>query len=91
MKAKIPLILSILALVCPVAGILIMCLIEPEVTEAVLGGLLFGCVAGSIPGAAALILNKNKNKLVKALSVLPMCPLAAYIVLAIPYLLVNLR
>lgn len=91
MKAKIPLILSILALACPVIGIPVMCLIEPEVTEAVLGGLLFGCVAGSIPGVAALILNKNKNKLVKALSVLPMCPLAAYIVLAIPYLLANLR
>lgn len=91
MKAKIPLILSILALACPVIGIPIMCLIEPEVTEAVLGGLLFGCVAGSVLGAVTLILNKNKNKLVKVLSVIPMCPLAVYLVLAIPYLLVNLR
>lgn len=87
MKAKIPLILSVLALACPVIGILVMCLIEPEVTEAVLGGLLFGCIAGSILGALALVLNKNKEKLVKVLSVIPMCPLAAYVVLAIPYFL----
>lgn len=86
MKSKIPLILSVLALACPVVGILIMLPIEPEVTEAVLGGLLFGCVAGSILGALALVLNKNKKKLITVLSVIPMCPLAAYLVLAIPYL-----
>ena len=91
MKEKIPFVLSILALACPVVGILIMFQIEPEFAEAVLSGLLFGCVAGSILGALALILNKDKKKLVKALSVIPMCPLAAYMVLAIPYLLANLR
>lgn len=91
MKVKAPLLLGILALACPMIGILVMSLIEPEVTEAVLSGLLFGCVAGSILGVSALVLNKNKKKLVKVLSVIPMCPLAAYVVLAIPYLLANLH
>ena len=91
MKSKIPFILSILALVCPVVGIFITFQIEPEFAEALLGGLLFGCIAGSILSIAALILNKNRKKLITVLSVIPMCPLAVYLVLAIPYLLANLR
>lgn len=87
MKAKLPFILSILALVCPFVGILVMRQLEPEFAEALLGGLLFGCVVGSVLSVLALVLNKNKKKLVTVLSVLPMCPLAVYLVLAIPYLL----
>lgn len=85
MKPKIPFLLSIVALICPIIVTIVTCNIEEEFAEAIAGGLLFGCVLGSVFSVLALILNKNRNKIVAVLSVIPICPLVLYLVLAIPY------
>ena len=46
--------------------------IEPETAEAVAGGLIIGCVIGSVFGAASLILNKSKSEWVNVLAIIPM-------------------
>lgn len=86
---KTILLLSILAVICPVIATAIMMQFEPEFVEALCGGLLLGCIAGSILGVVSLILNKRKSKIVTVLSCIPMCPLIIYLILFIPYLLYN--
>ncbi len=86
MKNKITVIFCILALLSPIISVKVMLGIEPEVVEAVAGGLLVGCAIGSIFGIISLILNKGKQKLLSVLSIIPMCPLVLYLLLLIPYL-----
>lgn len=85
MKPKTPVILSILAMLCPIIAAISMVAIEEELAEAVLFGLLVGCALGSVFGILALVFNKNRNKIVTALSIIPICPLVLYAVLAIPH------
>ncbi len=87
MKYKYALILSILAFISPICAVAIMFFAEPELIEAILGGLLVGCVAGSVFGVVSLVINKWRNKFISALSVIPMCPLVIYLLLLIPYLI----
>ncbi len=86
MKYKVALIISILALISPICSAVIMPFFEPEIAEAILGGLLVGCVIGSVLGIASLVISKCKSRLINAFSIIPMCPLALYLLLFIPRL-----
>ncbi len=86
MKTKLAVIISIFSILSPICAIIVMCFLEQEITEAILGGLLIGCLVGTVLGVASLILNRGKSKIVKVFSVIPMCPLAIYLLLLIPYL-----
>ena len=87
MKIKPEFVTSILSIFAPICLILTMCIIEQEFVEAIWGGLLIGCLIGSVFGIVSLTINKNKSRLVTIFSIIPMCPLAIYILLLIPYLM----
>lgn len=87
MRFKLAVITSILSIISPICAVAVMCFVEQELAEAVLGGLLIGCVAGTVLGIISLILNRGRSKFVKVVSVIPMCPLAIYLLLFIPQLL----
>lgn len=87
MRNKMPYTLSILADAVFCIAPLVMLIFEQERAEAISGGLIIGSVAGSVLGIIAMILNKDKRKLVYILSVIPMLPLAMFIMMAMPYLL----
>ena len=86
MRFKLALITSVFSILSPVFAIVIMCSIEQEFIEAVLSGLLIGCFLGTVFGIISLIFNKGKSKVIKIVSIIPMCPLAIYILLLIPQL-----
>ena len=73
------------AVIAPVITTLIMFMTEPEFVEALSGGILVGCLIGSIFGGCALFCNKQRSKWIIAVSVLPMIPTALFVVFAIPY------
>lgn len=87
MKIKPEFVTSILSIFAPICLIATMCIIEQEFVEAIWGGLLIGCLIGSVFGIVSLTINKNKSRLVTIFSIIPMCPLAIYILLLIPYLM----
>ncbi len=87
MRFKLAVITSVFSVLSPICAIIIMCSFEQEVAEAIIGGLLFGCIIGTVLGVVSLILNKGKSKLVKIISIIPMIPLAIYLLLLIPWLL----
>ena len=87
MKIKPEYVTSIISILAPICSILIMCVIEQELLEAIVGGLLIGCLIGSFFGIISLIINKCKSILVTIFSIIPMCPLVVYILLLIPYLM----
>lgn len=87
MKIKPEFVTSILSIFAPICLIVTMCIIEQEFVEAIWGGLLIGCLIGSVFGIVSLTINKNKSILVTIFSIIPMCPLAIYILLLIPYLM----
>ncbi len=84
---KLLLIFSIAAVICPAVAAAITAALEPELGEALLAGLLFGCAVGSVLGIVSLFLNKGRSRAVTVMSCIPLCPLAVYLVLFIPYLL----
>ncbi len=86
MKHKTALVISVLAVISPILSIAIMQFLESESLEAVLSGLLIGCIIGSALGIASLVISKGKYKLINALAIIPMCPLVLYLLLLIPYL-----
>ena len=73
------------AVIAPAITTLIMFMTEHEFEEALFGGVIVGCLIGSIFGGIALICNKKHNKWITAVSVLPMIPTALFAILAIPY------
>ena len=73
------------AVIAPVISTLIMLMIEPEFEEALFGGIIVGCLIGSILGGVAILCNKQHSKWITAVSVLPMIPTALFAILAIPY------
>ena len=81
----IPKICGIGAIVAPVITTLIMFMTEPEFEEALFGGIIVGCLIGSLFGVFALLFNKRHSKWITAVSVLPMIPTALFAILAIPY------
>ena len=87
MKIKPEFVTSIISILIPICSIAIMCIIEQEFVEAIVGGLLIGCLIGSVFGIVSLTINKNKSRLVTIFSIIPICPLVVYIFLLIPYLM----
>lgn len=87
MNIKPEFVTSIISILIPICSIAIMYIIEQEFVEAIVGGLLIGCLIGSVFGIISLIINKCKSRLVTIFSIIPMCPLAIYILLLIPYLM----
>ena len=83
-KNKAPLIVSILAVSCPLISVIVSIFTEPEIVEAIFGGIVIGCMIGSVFGLIALIINKGRYTIVKILSVLPMIPVVLFLMLAIP-------
>ena len=81
------LLLSIFAACMPVISAFIITFFEQEFIEAIVSGLLIGCIVGSIVGIITLVLNKNRNKLITVFSVIPIFPLALYLMSVIPYFL----
>ncbi len=84
MRKRLAVIISVFSTLSPICAIFVMLFIEQELVEAVLSGLVVGCLIGTVLGIIALILNRGENRLVKLLSVIPMCPLVIYILLLIP-------
>lgn len=84
LKKEIVLAIAAFAVFC-IAPI-IMLSIEPEQAEAIIAGLALGSVGGSVLGVAALLLNKKRNKLVVALSVIPICVFALLLAFYVLYL-----
>ena len=91
MKHKTALVISVLAVSSPIFSIAIMQFWESEFLEAVLSGLLIGCIIGSALGIVSLVISKGKNKLINILSIIPMCPLTMYLLLLIPYLTYSFK
>ncbi len=86
MSNKVSRIVSCLATASPFITIIITLFSEPEIAETIIGGGIIGCAIGSILGIIALIMNKGNNKLVMALSILPMIPIGLFLLLSIPFL-----
>ena len=85
MKDRLPIALSVSAFGVLCVAPFIMMLFEAERIEAVFGGLVVGSVIGSVLGIVALLLNKGKKKSVIVLSLIPICLLALFLLLLIPY------
>ena len=83
-------VLSILSSVFPIIGVAVMLFLEPEFTEAIGVGMIFGSLVGSIFGVVSLTRNKRKSKLVTFLSIIPMIPLSLYLLLLIITLIIFL-
>lgn len=86
MKIKLAVITSICSILSPICAMVVMCFFEQELAEAILGGLLIGCVIGTLQGIVALVLSRGKSKIVNVFSIIPMCPLVFYLLLLIPQL-----
>lgn len=87
MKKTISRICSICALIAPIITTIIFFCTEPEFTEALAGGIIIGCLIGSVFGAVALVCNKHHSKWIMAASILPMIPTVLFALLAIPFYL----
>ena len=81
MKHKLPFVISCVAVACPIILTIFLISAEPELAEAICGGVVLGCAVGSILGTITIILNKGQNRIVNILSVIPMIPLGIYLVL----------
>ena len=86
MRLKLAIITSICSILSPICAIVVMCCFEQELAEAILGGLLIGCVISTLLGIVALVLSRGKSKIVNVFSVISMCPLVVYLLLLIPQL-----
>ena len=87
MRHKFAVAAAFVSLILPLCAMVIMQCVEEERVEAFLGGGLAGCLIGSVLGVIALILNRGESRLVKILSIIPMCPLGVYMLLFVPYIL----
>ena len=55
--------MAILSIVSPICIVGIMCMIETEIIEAVISGLVLGCMVGSVFSIIFWVTNKYKNKI----------------------------
>lgn len=87
MRSRLSCIFSYLAVAAIFVAPFIMLFFEQEREEAISGGVIIGASIGSIFGIVAIILNKQRRKLVYFLSAIPMVPLALFLLMAIPFYL----
>ncbi len=84
MEHKFAYAISILAVILPICSIVISLFLEPEIVEAIFGGLIIGCIIGSVLGAVSMGISKGKSVFINTLSILPMIPLVLYLLLLLP-------
>ncbi len=84
MKQRISLIISILAVISPICMMVVMLLIEPELGEAIFGGLFFGSIIGTVLGFVSLITDKGESTLITTFSIIPISMLALFLLMLIP-------
>ena len=63
--------IAVLSVILPICAVIIACCKEPEIIEAVAGGLLIGSLIGSVFSTIYFVAAKNKNKFFKALCFVP--------------------
>ena len=85
MRKSVSRICSIIAVAAPIITTLIMLRTEPEIEEALAGGIILGCLIGSIFGVVALLCNKHHSRWILIASILPMIPTVVFAALAIPF------
>lgn len=78
--------MAILSIVSPICIVGIMCMIETEIIEAVIGGLVLGCMVGSVFSIIFWVTNKYKNKILRIISLIPLVFVGLYSLLFILYL-----
>ena len=64
--------MAILSIVSPICIVGIMCMIETEINEAVISGLVLGCMVGSVFSIIFWVTNKYKNKILRIISLIPL-------------------
>lgn len=62
--------MAILSIVSPICIVGIMCMIETEIIEAVISGLVLGCMVGSVFSIIFWVTNKYKNKILIGLLII---------------------
>lgn len=82
MKDKLSSVFSYIAVGCPILCVLRFPIFEPELIEAIGGGLVIGCATGSLFGIAALLLNKGMKKSVAIRALIPILPFVLYLIYA---------
>ena len=87
MRKKITLATAFCAVASPLVAVAILCLVEPELSEAILGGLIVGCVVGSVFGVASLVCNKKSSRIAGVLSAVPLCVSALFLALFLAHVL----
>lgn len=70
----------------PICIVGIMCMIETEIIEAVISGLVLGCMVGSVFSIIFWVTNKYKNKILRIISLIPLVFVGLYSLLFILYL-----
>ena len=78
--------MAILSIVLPICIVGIMCMIETEIIEAVISGLVLGCMVGSVFSIIFWVTNKYKNKILRIISLIPLVFVGLYSLLFILYL-----
>ena len=78
--------MAILSIVSPICIVGIMCMIETEIIEAVISGLVLGCMVGSVFSIIFWVTNKYKNKILRIISLIPLVFVGLYSLLFILYL-----
>ena len=78
--------MAILSIVSPICIVGIMFMIETEIIEAVISGLALGCMVGSVFSIIFWVTNKDKNKILKIISLIPLVFVGLYALLFILYL-----
>lgn len=86
MKKYFSTLMAILSIVSPICVVGIMCMIEAEIIEAVISGWVLGCMAGSVFSIIFWVTNKNKNKILRIVSLIPLVFVGLYALLFIIYL-----
>ena len=74
-----PLFISIMAFITPIVFTIGCLFTEPELVEAIFGGIFFGSFFSCAFSIIALILDRGKNILTTVFSVVPMFPTIIYL------------
>ena len=61
--------MAILSIVSPICIVGIMCMIETEIIEAVISGLVLGCMVGSVFSIIFWVTNKYKKNIINPISI----------------------
>lgn len=86
MKKYFSAIMAIISILSPICAVGIMCMIEIEIIEAVISGLVLGSMVGSVFSIIFLVTDKDKNKVLRIISLIPLVFVGLYALLFVLYL-----